>query len=231
MNAPPSLRACLVIAAATALPSALAADTVATSAAPAAATAPTGRVVIRGSGSNVRLERETSTPVPRRQFAPSRNPLLDEIVKMSKSGVADPVLITYLKTHSTEVPKVLTQEDLAWLQQGGVSDSVVSHLARTSAVDIGVTGEGRQAPEYAAGVEPSPYGPSSLYSDDYGNMYPSNFPTYGAGFLPSRNFFFLKKIHRPQPPIVHPRPGFRPQPMGAPTFGAISRAPRRPDGF
>src|SRR5262249_56388123 len=102
MSNPILRRACLLIAAATILPSVLAAD----SAAPSTAPAP-GRVVIRGSGSNVRLERETAPPVPRRQFASSRNPLLDEIAKMSKSGVSDPVLITYLKTHAREVPKVL----------------------------------------------------------------------------------------------------------------------------
>jgi hypothetical protein len=239
MRSSPPLRACLVIASAAVLSSALAADTATTvlssalpadtattSAAPAKAP---GRVVIRGSGSNVRLEREATPPVARRQFAPSRNPLLDEITKMSRSGVADPVLVTYLKTHAREVPKILNQEDLAFLQRGGVSDSVVSYLARTSAVDIGLTGEGRPAPEYAAGGGPNGYGPAGLYTDDYGNEYPSNYPTYGASYLPGRRFF--RTMNRPQHPIVHPRPGFRPTPMGAPTSGAISRAPHRPDGF
>jgi hypothetical protein len=229
MSNPISRRVCMLIAAATILPSSLIADSPASSTAPAATPS---RVVIRGSGNDVRLERDGSPPVPRRQFAPARTTFLDEIARMSKSGVADPVLITYMKTHAREIPKVINQDDLDRLQRGGASETVVSYLTRTAAVDIGLSGEGHEVPVYAGG--PGPYGYSpALYSDDMGNGYPGDYPVYGSGYyagaLVRRHFH---QMNHPQPvPIVHPRPGLNPmRPMGTHTVGAISGG-RRPDGF
>src|SRR5262245_42943074 len=223
-------RASLVVAGAIVLSVPSLADT--SDSAPPSATHSQGRLVIRGSGNDVRIERDTAPPVPRRQFVNSST-ILDAVVRMNKSGVAEPLLITYLKTHSREVPKVISQEDLERLHRAGVGDAVVAYLVRTTAVDIGVGGEGHPSPVYAA--ETGAYGPSpSFYTDDMGYSYPSNYPVYGSGYFPFLNPFLFFDHLRPHP--VRPRPiplGFGPpKTMGTPTMGMISRSPRRPgDGF
>jgi len=181
---------------------------------------PAGRVVIRGSGSDVRLERETKPPVARREFAPSRNPLLEDVVRMSKGGVSDAVVVAYLTTHRRELPKILSQDDQLRLQRGGVSDSVMTYLSRNSAVDIGVTGEGGRGGSVYAVESPSQEGYEAYDAA-------AGYPFYG-GYS-----YFPVRI-RPRPfPKPHPSPhpahpisqAPHPQPMG---FGMSAR---RPDGF
>jgi hypothetical protein len=226
-------RASLLVAGAIALSVPSAADTADTSS-PSAPPAQ-GHVVIRGSGNDVRLEREATPPAARRQFSASHTVVLDELARMSKRGAADPVLIAYLKTHAREVPKILGQDDLRRLESSGVSDSIIAYLKRTSAVDIGISGEGHEAPVYVSEAGPSQY-PPGVYTDDMGGSGYSW--AYGAGYggySPLRRHFLFFHHQRPTAP-VRPRPvplGFGPpRTMGTPTMGVVSRGSRRPgDGF
>jgi len=225
-------RASLLVAGAIALSVPSAADTADTSS--PSAPPSQGHLVIRGSGNDVRLERDVTPPAARRQFSASRTAVLDELARMSKGGVAEPLLVTYLKTHAREVPKVLGQDDLRRLESAGVSDSVIAYLKRTSAVDIGVSGEGHEAPVYVSEAGPGQY-PPGVYADDMGGSGYSW--AYGAGYGGSsafrRHFLFF---HHQKPMPVRPRPvplGFGPpKTMGTPTMGMVSRSARRPgDGF
>jgi hypothetical protein len=226
-------RASLLVAGAIALSVPSAADTA--DALTPSAPPSQGHLVIRGSGNDVRLEREAAPPPARRQFSASRTVVLDELGRMSKGGVAEPLLIAYLKNHAREVPKVLSQDDLRRLESAGVSDGVIAHLKRTSAVDIGISGEGHEAPVYVSEAGAGQY-PPGVYADDMGgNGYSW---AYGAGYggsSPFRRHFLFFHHHRPTAP-VRPRPvplGFGPpRTMGTPTMGMVSRSARRPgDGF
>ena len=234
MNSSLLARASLLVAGAIALSVPSAADTGDTSS--PSAPPSQGHLVIRGSGNDVRLERDAMPPAARRQFSASRTAVLDELARMSKGGVAEPLLVTYLKTHAREVPKVLGQDDLRRLESAGVSDSVIAYLKRTSAVDIGVSGEGHEAPVapvYVSEAGPGQY-PPGVYTDDMGG-YGYNW-AYGALFGGSpflRNFLFF---HHQKPFPVRPRPvplGFgSPKTMGTPTMGMVSRSARPvPLGF
>ena len=231
MNNTSAVRLALPFLAALALPGSLRSDASAPKAEP---TTPAGRIVIRGSGSNVRLERETTPPAARRQFVASRSTVLDELARMGRSGVAAPVLMSYLRTHAKEVPKVVSQNDLDRLQQAGVGDAVVAYLTRTAAVDIGLSGEGSASPVYVAGAGTSG-AETSVYADDMGGSgYPWAYGSGYGGYSPFRRHFLFFHHHQPFP--VRPRPvplGFGPpRTMGTRTMGAISRSPRRPgDGF
>src|SRR5262245_15016476 len=188
MNSSMPRRAYLLVAAAAFLPLRLSAD-----ATPASGevSAPPSRVVIRGSGSDVRIERETTPPVPRRQFGANRSSVLDELARMSRGGVAEPLLITYLKTHAREVPRVVGQEDLWRLETAGVSDSVIAYLKRTSAVDIGVSGEGHEAPVYVSEASPGQY-PPGVYADEMGNYgYSWAYGSGYGGYSPFRRHFLF----------------------------------------
>ncbi|HEY6928127.1 MAG TPA: hypothetical protein VJA66_00495 [Thermoanaerobaculia bacterium] len=230
MNSSLLVRASLVVGV-VALAVPCGADTADTSS-PAAAPAQ-GHLVIRGTGNDVRIEREAAPPAARRQFGASRTAVLDELSRMSKGGVAEPLLITYLKTHAREVPKVLNQEDLRRLESAGVSDSVIAYLKRTSAVDIGLSGEGHEAPVYVSEASPGQY-PPGVYTDDMGGYgYDWAYGSGYGGYSPfHRRFLFF---HHQKPFPVRPRPiplGFGPpKTMAKPTMGMVSRSRRPGDGF
>ena len=214
-----SVRVSLLLLAALALPGILRADA---SAPKAESTTPPGRIVIRGSGSDVRLERETAAPVSRRSAFARSPTLLDEIARMARGGASDPMLLTYLKTHAREIPKVLNQEELLGLRREGVSDAVVGFLSRSAAIDIGLTGEGSESPVYSA--DAAPYAPES----DMGGGYLA----YGGGYpVATRRFSGMHRVHRVFPPRPHPvppRPGRPPQH----TISKLPAVPHRPgDGF
>jgi hypothetical protein len=213
-----SARDMLPLLAALALPGILRADA---SGPKAESTTPPGRIVIRGSGSDVRLERETAAPVSRRSAFARTPTLLDEIARMARGGASDPVLLTYLKTHAREIPKVLNQEELLGLRREGVSDAVVGFLSRLTAIDIGLTGEGRESPVYSA--DAAPYAPES----DMGG-----YVAYGGGYpVATRRFSGMHRVHRVFPPRPHPVP-VGPGRVPQHTISRLPAVPHRPaDGF
>lgn len=142
---------------------------------------------------------------------------------MTKDGVGDSVVIAYLREHARALPKVLGQDDLAWLQARGVREPVMAYLTRKAAVDIGVTGEGRESP---AGY-PAPM--AEIDSSGLGFEYPMDgYASYGGSYLSAPGRLLTRHIPMRRHIFVSPRPMAAPQKL--PTPPAVSNtilAPRR----
>lgn len=183
-------------------------------AAAAAASAPApapGRVVIRGSGSDVRLERVTTPSAVRKRFDAGPPVLLQDVARMTKEGVGDPVVIAYLKEHARALPKILGQEDIAWLQARGVREPVLAFLTRTLAVDIGPTGEGREAPAVYPGSI------AGLETPEMAVEYPGEgFVSYGGGYFPAPRRFLTHHVVSRRHGFISPRPMAVPPPLRTP---------------
>jgi hypothetical protein len=169
------------------------------------------RVTIRGTGSDVVIER-SAVPVTRRvSEAPaiSAGPL-GEAVHMKAQGADDTAVIAYLGAHEAELPPVVGSEDVKLLRKAGAGKGVVAYLATVAAVDIGETGEGHEAavsaePVSPIGLETSPYGMSDGYplSGGYGGygapsrarLVPRGFPRARGMALPHG----VPAFHRPIP--------------------------------
>jgi len=122
------------------------------------------RVTIRGTGSDVVIER-SAVPVARRVpevAAISAGPL-GEAIRLKSQGAGDAAVIAYLQAHEAELPPVVDSEDVKRLRKAGAGKSVVAYLATAAAVDIGETGEGHEAAVSAERASPieletAPYG-------------------------------------------------------------------------
>jgi len=137
------------------------------------------RVTIRGTGSDVVIERSAAPAMKRvpQAAALSAGPL-GEAIRLKARGAGDAAVIAYLHAHEAELPPVVDSEDLKQLRKAGAGKSVVAYLATVAAVDIGETGEGHEAAVFAerpspTGLEPAPYGMSDAYalSGGYGTPY------------------------------------------------------------
>jgi hypothetical protein len=166
------------------------------------------RVTIRGTGSDVVIER-SAAPAARRvaeAAAVSAGPL-GEAIRLKARGAGDTAVISYLRTHQDELPPVVDSEDVKQLRKAGAGKSVVAYLATVAAVDIGETGEGGEAAVSAEraspiGLETEPYGMSDAYglSGGYATPYrarqiPRGFPRMRRMALPPGRPAF----HRPIP--------------------------------
>ena len=169
------------------------------------------RVVIRGSGSDVRLER-VPTPEPPRMLA--RGGVLAEATRLAASGSDDTAVLTYLREHQRDLPAVLDASSLAALRRAGAGEAATSFLLSTAAVDVGPTGEGGtpspSALSDAAGAEPYAYVADGYYGGGYGGYYGGGYgPAFGSGWrfghgrFPTHAFGFRFGLH-PTHPIVRP---------------------------
>jgi hypothetical protein len=137
------------------------------------------RVTIRGTGSDVVIER-SAAPVTKRfpeAAAISAGPL-GEAIRLKAQGANDTAVIAYLHAHEATLPPVVDSEDVKKLRKAGAGKSVVAYLATAAAVDIGETGEGHEAAVSAErsspnGLETAPYGMFDAYglSGGYGTPY------------------------------------------------------------
>ena len=166
------------------------------------------RVTIRGTGSDVVIER-SAVPVARRVpevAAISAGPL-GEAIRLKSQGAGDAAVIAYLQAHEAELPPVVDSEDVKRLRKAGAGKSVVAYLATAAAVDIGETGEGHEAAVSAERASPieletAPYGMSEGYplSGGYGAPYgPRQIP---RGFPRARRMALhpgFPAFHRPIP--------------------------------
>ena len=136
------------------------------------------RVTIRGTGSDVVIER-SAAPARRVPVAAPFSPgPLGEAIRLKASGAGDAAVIAYLRAHEAELPPVVDSEDVKQLRKASAGKSVVAFLATVAAVDIGETGEGHEAAVIAwsssqVGVDAAPYGISDAYgfSGGYGTRY------------------------------------------------------------
>ena len=158
---------------------------------------------------------DPSKPVPA-----SRKPtaLLEDLVRMTEAGASDVTVLAYAKAHRLELPSEVSDRDLRWLRDSGVSDLVVRYM---SAIDVRASGESvrqnlaygsyedaaRPRAEYSnsetdydsyRGSYPDRYASSyadnyadSYYADSYYDAYPGYdyYSSYGYGYYPYPLFF------------------------------------------
>src|SRR5437773_7101904 len=102
------------------------------------------RVTIRGTGSNVAIERTESLPRETAPGAPASGPL-EEAIALKAGGANDTVVIAYLRERQNELPSVIAAQDMKRLRRAGAGRSVAAFLATAAAVGIGESGEGYEA--------------------------------------------------------------------------------------
>jgi hypothetical protein len=145
----------------------------------------------------------------------SRKPasLLEDLVRLTRAGSSDVTVLAYAKAHRLALPPELSDSDLRWLRDSGVSELVVRYMA---AFDVRASGESAQEdiaygssedtdqpraaysysdsdrggyPERYAGNYADNY--SDNYADSYSDAYPGYgyYPSYGYGYYPYPLFF------------------------------------------
>ena len=162
------------------------------------------RVVIRGTGDNVAIERVPA--MGRRQPAgPAASPVIGEAARLAAKGAGDDAVISYLARHQADLPDVVEASDVKLLKKSGAGSRVVVYLSAVTAVDLGPMGEGREGSQV---VVPQPQEGMALAANDYPN-YPF-YGGYGSTYVPLRRALQVARLPR--------HPGFRP-PHPAPLPG------------
>jgi hypothetical protein len=94
----------------------------------------------------------------------SRRPatLLDDLVQMTRGGSSDVTVLAYAKAHRLELPSELSDADLRWLRNSGVSELVVRYMA---AVDVRASAEATQAVATRGSYEDAPRARSAYSSE------------------------------------------------------------------
>jgi hypothetical protein len=126
-------------------------------------------------------------------------PLLDRLVQMTQAGVSDAEVLAYAQAHRRELPSEVSERDLRYLHESGVSARVVSYM---SAIDVRASDDQlRESPVYPEdSVAPSgsysypanpypqsedvPYGNGDVNGYVSNNPYPDSYggyPDYYAG--------------------------------------------------
>ena len=97
---------------------------------------------------------------------------LDELVLMSRAGSSDVDLLAYAKAHRGELPSEVSDKDLEWLLDSGVSERVVSYLM---AIDARI-------PDDTAGVSRAASATESTISSYSGSYPESDGGSYDNGY-------------------------------------------------
>ena len=157
------------------------------------------RVVIRGTGENVSIER---VPAAARRPAPgpAASPVIGEAARLAAKGAGDDAVISYLARHQAELPDVVEASDVRLLRKSGASSRVVVYLEAVTAVDLGAMGEGREGSQVVVREQQEGM---SLAANEY--PYTPFYGGYGASYLPLRSAFRNsarfphRPVHRPMP--------------------------------
>src|ERR1700737_1220703 len=72
-------------------------------------------------------------PLPRKPAT-----LLGDLVRMTQAGSSDVTVLAYAKAHRLELPPEVSDRDLRWLRDSGVSELGVRYM---SAIDVRASGE------------------------------------------------------------------------------------------
>jgi hypothetical protein len=117
-------------------------------------------------------------PSPPRRFS---NPLLDDVVQMTRAGLSDATIVAYLNSRRARLDTDLNADDLIRLQKAGVSETVVRYIASAGALDAPPVRDRDQDVTYDSGDGSVSSEPS--YSED--EAYPEAYPyayAYGYGY-------------------------------------------------
>ena len=159
------------------------------------------RVTIRNDGGNVVIERtQTTAPKPSTVSEWTPGPL-DVAADMKAAGSSDAELLSYLSAHAAELPAVIDSEDVRRLRKAGAGKEIVAYLARVSAVEIGETGEGHEAPEYGPATAPVLEPTNGIPYDAYaygGGYYPPYLPGLGRPGFPGHSIHQGKHTGSPR---------------------------------
>lgn len=177
------------------------------------------RVVIRGTGGDVSIER---VPAAARRHAPgpAASPVIGEAARLAAQGAGDDAVISYLARHQAELPDVVEASDVRLLRKSGASSRVVVYLEAVTAVDLGALGEGREGSQVVVGEQQEGM---SLAANEYPG-YPF-YGGYGASYVQPRSAFraaarFPRGPRFPNSPMVR-------RPMPAPFSSHGSMLPGR----
>src|SRR6202158_2108844 len=66
---------------------------------------------------------------------------LQDLVRMTRAGSSDVAVLAYAKAHRAELPPEVSDSDLRWLRNSGVSETVVGYM---TAIDVRASSEGAQ---------------------------------------------------------------------------------------
>jgi hypothetical protein len=157
------------------------------------------------------------SPDPR---SPSRESpsVLQDLVRMTDGGLSEETILAYAKAHRTELPPEVSTEDLLWLRESGVSETVIRYMA---AIDVRASDAGAEQNVAYDSDEAAGYSAAGVsYSDNYNGDYPDNeysypdtsygsyaesydsypesyyndyYPFYGAGYYPYPAYFFADR--------------------------------------
>ncbi len=116
--------------------------------------------------------------------------VLNEIVRMTKAGLADETVLAFAKAHRADLPSAMPADRLAWLRESGVSQSVILYL---TAIDVRASNDGT--------VE------SATYASDEGETVPvpaySNpAPVYDSGYDDGGTYAVFRLPSATTPPIT-----------------------------
>jgi hypothetical protein len=115
------------------------------------------RIMIRGTGNSISVERSDAGSPRLLSRGGSRSTVLEEAVDMKAGGTADAALVGYLKIHAGEIPGFVDFDTVARLRDAGAGRTVIAYLATVSAVEIGPTGAAggarEEPPESASPAE------------------------------------------------------------------------------
>jgi hypothetical protein len=144
---------------------------------------PRERVMIRGTGNNVSVERiQATSSVSSSGDVPGSGSPIAEAIRMGRTGAEDSEIISYLQAHSEALPPMVELRDVRALRDAGAGRSVMAYLESAVAVEIGPTAEPAERSE----VEPR-----GLASDSDAPV------SYGLPFAGARQL-------RPRHPIKTP---------------------------
>jgi hypothetical protein len=138
------------------------------------------------------------------------NPLLNDVVRMTKAGMSDTTIVAYVKARHAGTDSV-SADDLIQLRRAGVGEPVIQYLAGVAALDEGrsegdVTYDSRAGTGYP--VEPAYDGG---YVSPYGYGY---YPYDGGGYFSTSVVFiggrpFLRHHFFHHSPFFHRHAFFR----------------------
>ncbi len=115
-------------------------------------------------------------------------PLLEELVRMTRAGSSDVAVLAYARAHRTELPPEVSDDDLRWLRDSGVSARVVGYM---TAIDVRASdgeAEALETDSSEGGSQPRAASPSaesreedSGFSERYAAGYPDRSADSDAG--------------------------------------------------
>ncbi len=73
------------------------------------------------------------------------NPLLNDIVRMSKAGMPNDTIVAYVKARQARLDATLSADDLIELRRAGVGEPVIHYLASVTTFDAGPGGNAPRA--------------------------------------------------------------------------------------